>query len=158
MLRAYLDTAQAQSQRKKRTDLDELAQQSSAALPDSIGSDWGGAESNRADLQTASPAESAMGQDEAQRASPSAVISDKADLVGANLSGADLAGANLAGVHLEGADLHGADLTGANLLGARVDDATEMDDKWRLILDILAQGGAGRSRRLGGFDRLDAQP
>ncbi len=75
------------------------------------------------------------------------------DLTGASLSAADLRGANLQNTTLFGADSTRADLRGANLLGAdlgkanlrgaKIDDSTQIDDKWRLVWQILHRGGAG---------------
>lgn len=74
-----------------------------------------------------------------------------ADLSGANLQAADLSGANLSGANLRhakvvDADLRGANLTGANLqdfplLHVRIDDATQLDPKWRIVREIW-QGAA----------------
>jgi uncharacterized protein YjbI with pentapeptide repeats/transcriptional regulator with XRE-family HTH domain len=104
----------------------------------------------------------------------SADLSD-AYLNGADLSGADLSGANLNGANLNGADLSGADLSGANLSGAylmranlfctnlnganlssaylsgaylrgvNLNEETQIDNKWRLVWEIVNQQGAGRN-------------
>ena len=70
-------------------------------------------------------------------------------LVGANLSGTNLARANLKGANLKGADLRSADLTGAalhraQLDGSSLDDKTRIDDKWRLVWNIVNRGVAHR--------------
>ena len=70
------------------------------------------------------------------------------DLSQADLRGADLRGANLAFTSLREADLSGTDLTGANLSHVNfyrttLDHSTKLDDKWRLIWDIVNHGGNG---------------
>lgn len=108
-----------------------------------------------------------------------AAILTQANLGGANLSGAhlgkaNLEGANLCGANLSQADLHGAnlngaslcldtDLTGATMTGAslcnagfsqaRIDSTTQMDPKWELARQIVAEGAAGRD--LSGQDLSD---
>jgi uncharacterized protein YjbI with pentapeptide repeats len=71
------------------------------------------------------------------------------DLSQANLSGANLRGANLSSSSLSKADLRGADLTEADLKNVSlhetmIDDATELDAKWRLVWEIVNYGAAGR--------------
>jgi uncharacterized protein YjbI with pentapeptide repeats len=76
-------------------------------------------------------------------------------LRGADLSGLDLSEAKLRGADLRQADLSGADLSGANLLGtnlsqanlirAYLDDTTQINDKWRLVWEIVNVGAAGRN-------------
>jgi uncharacterized protein YjbI with pentapeptide repeats len=80
------------------------------------------------------------------------------DLRGANLTNADLRGADLQQADLRGADLHGADLRGADLSQANLEEAslhnthidnnTQLDDKWRLVWQIINQGAENRD--LGG--------
>jgi uncharacterized protein YjbI with pentapeptide repeats len=91
---------------------------------------------------------------------------DEADLRGADLRGADLSETtNLHGVDLRGADLTGATLWGADLSEAdlreailsrinmdwaklektKIDDTTQIDDKWRLVWEIVNQGAEGRN-------------
>ncbi|MDR9899922.1 pentapeptide repeat-containing protein [Aetokthonos hydrillicola Thurmond2011] len=60
-----------------------------------------------------------------------------ADLSGADLSGADLSDADLSDADLSGADLSAANLSGANLSGVKVNEKTKLDQKWRLVLEIL---------------------
>lgn len=67
------------------------------------------------------------------------------DLRGANLENTDLRGANLdktdlRGANLNGANLHNANLSFANLQGAQINEATKLDDKWRLVWEIVNQG------------------
>jgi uncharacterized protein YjbI with pentapeptide repeats len=94
---------------------------------------------------------------------------DDADLSEANLSGADLRGAalnganlnaanlkaaNLSGTSLRGASLHGANLSGTDLgeadlswtilHGSKIDDTTQIDDRGRLVWEIVNQGVPGR--------------
>jgi uncharacterized protein YjbI with pentapeptide repeats len=73
----------------------------------------------------------------------------RADLTEANLYGADLRQANLRGAALGGADLRGANLAQANLEaaslhGAKIDNATQIDDKWRLAWQIVNQSAENR--------------
>ncbi|NER97565.1 MAG: pentapeptide repeat-containing protein [Symploca sp. SIO1B1] len=97
-----------------------------------------------------------------------AILSD-AYLIGANLNDANLSGANLSGADLSGADLSGADLSsaylsdayliganlsGADLSGAKINEATQLDDKWRLVWKILNQPTQYRDLR--GADLRDA--
>ncbi len=78
---------------------------------------------------------------------------ENANLLGINLRGANLRRASLrdavlTGADLERADLRQADLSGANLTGAvldfavlhgaRIDRSTEIDDKWRLVHEIVS--------------------
>jgi uncharacterized protein YjbI with pentapeptide repeats len=56
----------------------------------------------------------------------------KADLWGANLSGADLRWADLSG-----ADLRETNLCGANLQKTKIDNATQIYAKWRLVWEII---------------------
>lgn len=74
------------------------------------------------------------------------------NLSGTNLSGADLSGADLSGADLSNTNLSGADLSGADLSHARIDDATKLDDKWRLVWEIVDQGTEGQY--LSGADLL----
>jgi uncharacterized protein YjbI with pentapeptide repeats len=72
-----------------------------------------------------------------------------ANLCEANLSRADLRGANLFVTDLRGADLQGADLSGADLRRAKltetkIDNATVISDKGRLVWEIVNQGAVGR--------------
>jgi uncharacterized protein YjbI with pentapeptide repeats len=67
----------------------------------------------------------------------------EADLSGANLSEAYLNEADLGEADLSDADLSGANLSGANLSGAKIDDTTQLDDKWRLVWEIVNQGAQG---------------
>jgi uncharacterized protein YjbI with pentapeptide repeats len=60
-----------------------------------------------------------------------------ADLKYANLKSADLRTANLTGANLEGANLEGANLIGVNFSGAKINQGTKIDEKWRLVLNIV---------------------
>ncbi len=55
----------------------------------------------------------------------------------------DCASVDLSGTDLYMIDLRGADLRGANLRGARIDETTQIDDKWRLVWVIANQGAVG---------------
>ncbi len=73
-----------------------------------------------------------------------------ADLTGANLRGADLHQADLREATLAGADLRGADLRQArleqaSLHGAKIDGDTRLDDRWRLVWQIVNQGAEKRN-------------
>jgi uncharacterized protein YjbI with pentapeptide repeats len=78
----------------------------------------------------------------------------RADLSKANLQGANLKGANLAGTILWGTDLRGVELSQANLRGAWLDETTRVDDKWRLVWEIVSYGAAERD--LHGLDLSEA--
>jgi uncharacterized protein YjbI with pentapeptide repeats len=62
---------------------------------------------------------------------------------GANLAGANLAGANLTGVNLAGANLTGANLQYTNLRQIQIQE-TIIDEKWKLIWDIINNVSEGR--------------
>jgi len=76
-----------------------------------------------------------------------------ANLEGANLEGANLSSANLSSANLEGANLEGANLSSANLEGAnlssanlketKIDENTQIDEKWRRVWQIVNQGTSG---------------
>lgn len=94
------------------------------------------------------------------RANLHAADLEDANLAQANLSGADLSGANLNGANLSGANLRGANLTGGadlgrtHLRGAVLDDQTQIDDRWRVVWDIVNHGAVGRN--LSGYDLSQA--
>jgi uncharacterized protein YjbI with pentapeptide repeats len=72
-----------------------------------------------------------------------------ADLRRADLREADLRGADLSGTHLSGADLSGTNLSGTNLSRTnlsrtKIDDTTQIDDKWRLVWEIVNHGARKR--------------
>ena len=67
-----------------------------------------------------------------------------ADLRNADLRGAVLSGADLRAADLRGADLRTADLRWAYLRAAKLDEKTQIEDKWRLVWEIVTQGAAGR--------------
>ena len=48
---------------------------------------------------------------------------------------------------IRGIDLSGADLSGVDLREAKLDDQTVIDDKWRLVWELVNQGGQGRDLR-----------
>lgn len=88
---------------------------------------------------------------------------NKANLTGANLTRANLAEANLTGANLKNANLkqahmnqanlseanlNGADLRGASLIEAylretKINDDTQLDNKWRRVRDIVTEGAEG---------------
>ena len=55
----------------------------------------------------------------------------------ANLRGANLRYADLRGANLRGSDLRGADLGGAVLKGMKIDDDTQLDEKWRNVWTLV---------------------
>jgi uncharacterized protein YjbI with pentapeptide repeats len=69
------------------------------------------------------------------------------DLSFSDLSGGDLSHVDLTGIDLSGVDFSNADLSGANLTntvlrlldlrGTKIDDATNITNKWRVIWDII---------------------
>ena len=67
-----------------------------------------------------------------------------ANLTGANLKDAHLQNTNLENANLAGADLAGAVLDGAVLRNVQVNSDTDLDEKWRLVSDLLSKGGVGR--------------
>jgi uncharacterized protein YjbI with pentapeptide repeats len=71
-----------------------------------------------------------------------------------DLRGVDLSGADLEWADLRGVDLSGADLDGARLGSAQVDESTRIEDKYRLVWELVDQGGAGRD--LSGADLSQA--
>jgi uncharacterized protein YjbI with pentapeptide repeats len=77
---------------------------------------------------------------------------ERADLRMANLRNADLGRAKLQKANLAGADLRGANLFNTFLHGAKIDDTTQIDDKGRLVLEIIQVGGGARGRNLRGVD------
>ena len=68
----------------------------------------------------------------------------KADLRGANLRGANLAFGSLGEADLRGADLTGANLNNVSLYKSAIDNTTKLDDKWRLVWEIVNNGAGGR--------------
>jgi uncharacterized protein YjbI with pentapeptide repeats len=71
-------------------------------------------------------------------------------LWGTDLSHADLRQADLTDASLTRADLRGADLTGVNLdkatlFNAKIDETTQLDDKWRVAWKIINEGMTDRS-------------
>ena len=94
-----------------------------------------------------------------RRADLSGATLSGADLTGADLSGADLGGADLTRANLNGTDLSGADLRGADLRQAilwnvAIDDSTQLDAKWRLVIAIYNERRPGWDLR--GADLADA--
>lgn len=82
-------------------------------------------------------------------------ISHRVDLSGANLkeanlSRADLFGVNLSHTNLIGADLRNAYLDFADLRGTEIDSTTKIDEKWRIVWEIVNQGA--RKRNLQGVN------
>lgn len=77
------------------------------------------------------------------------------DLSGADLRSANLREADLSNANLSGTDLTAADLFSSNLRGTTIDDTTKIEGRWRLVWEIVNQGGKGRylgSAELSGAD------
>ena len=71
----------------------------------------------------------------------------EADLSGVSLRLADLREADLNGANLRWTDCSDADLSGANLKEAQITQETVIDEKWRLVWEIINQGAANRNLR-----------
>jgi uncharacterized protein YjbI with pentapeptide repeats len=110
---------------------------------------------NNSNLTNATPIEADLSEANLKDAKLVGVNLIGANLSGTNLSGVDLSEANLIGANLSRANLYGAILNGANLSGANLDHAnlrkaqinpqTLLEEKWRLVHEILTNGGAGRN-------------
>ncbi len=72
------------------------------------------------------------------------IIAEDAYLKGIKLKGAELIEANLKNSKLENSDFKSADLSGANLNGTIIDLETKIDNKWRLVWEIVNQGTEAR--------------
>ncbi|MBD2472372.1 pentapeptide repeat-containing protein [Nostoc sp. FACHB-145] len=70
-----------------------------------------------------------------------------ADLRGTDLRNANLENADLSCTDLRGTDLRNANLNGASLHDAVIDEATRIDNKWRLVWEIVNQPSEGRNLR-----------
>ncbi len=68
----------------------------------------------------------------------------QADLTGADLTGADMFAANLTQADLTQAELTQAQLTRADLRATKIENNTQMDDKWRLVWSILNDPASAR--------------
>ncbi|MGF1492193.1 MAG: pentapeptide repeat-containing protein [Microcoleaceae cyanobacterium] len=90
-----------------------------------------------ADLRGANLAGADLSAVNLWRANLSGADCCKARFVDSNLQEADLHGADLSDTNLCGADLWKADLRGVNLSQATIDTATKLDDKWRLVWEIM---------------------
>lgn len=77
-----------------------------------------------------------------------------ADLRRADLRRANLRGSDLSGTDLSEADLSDADLRRANLRGTIINTSTQLEQKWRLVHEIVNQEASGRD--LSGTDLSDA--
>ena len=67
-----------------------------------------------------------------------------ADLRDTNLSNADLSFANLSNTNLSNTNLSKANLNNTDMRGTYFDEATKIDDKWKLVHALVNQGGVGR--------------
>lgn len=78
---------------------------------------------------------------------------------GAALEGADLRSAYLKKADLRGACLHEAKLERSLLHYAKLDETTEIQDKWRLVWQIVAdeaillEGQQSKIKKIGGHSR-----
>lgn len=77
---------------------------------------------------------------------------ERADLRMADLSGADLGQANLQKANLTGADLREANLFNAFLHGAKIDETTQIDKKYRLVMEIIEVAKGVKNRDLRRID------
>ncbi|MDJ0596546.1 MAG: pentapeptide repeat-containing protein [Pleurocapsa sp. MO_226.B13] len=77
----------------------------------------------------------------------------EADLRGVSLRLADLREADLNGANLRWTDCSDADLSGANLKEAQITQETVIDEKWRLVWEIINQGAANRNLRRADLSR-----
>jgi len=113
-----------------------------------------GANLTGADLSGARLYGAYLGQADLRQANLVETWLSGADLSEADLSGADLSRKDLSEADLSGADLSGADLSGACLRKTKLDDATRLDPRWRLVWSIVNEGGANRD--LHGADLREA--
>jgi uncharacterized protein YjbI with pentapeptide repeats len=103
------------------------------------------ADFSRANFSNANLSRANLNDADFSRANLSDADLSDADLSNANLSNADLSSANLRGSDLSRANLNGAYLSGASLRGARVDKTTIIEEKWRLVWEIVNQGVRDRN-------------
>ncbi|OKH52860.1 hypothetical protein NIES2101_13510 [Calothrix sp. HK-06] len=68
-----------------------------------------------------------------------------ANLNGAKLIDANLIDANFSGSNLSNTNLKGANLSGVNLSGVIIDEATKINNEWRLMWEIVNQPSKGRN-------------
>ncbi|MDY6939600.1 MAG: pentapeptide repeat-containing protein [Cyanobacteriota bacterium] len=80
-----------------------------------------------------------------------------ADLRGADLRGIDFRKTDLRGADLRGADLRGIDFSGVNLREIKIDSATQLAPKWRLVWRILNQGRRHLNSKKADFREVDFQ-
>ncbi|MBF2070245.1 pentapeptide repeat-containing protein, partial [Fischerella thermalis] len=59
--------------------------------------------------------------------------------------------------NLEGADLRGANLSGANLKSVKINQATKLDYKWRLVWEILNHKNKHTDLRNADFEDANLQ-
>jgi len=108
------------------------------------GRDLHGVDLSQADLSYANLSQAILSQ---------AILTDT-NLSRANLYGADLSGTILTEPDLPGGEPHNAILHNADLAGVKMDDMTRIEDKWRLVWEIVNQGG--KNRDLSGADLMAA--
>ncbi|MGK7929931.1 MAG: pentapeptide repeat-containing protein [Microcystaceae cyanobacterium] len=75
------------------------------------------------------------------------------DLSNANLTNADLRYCDLSQTNLCGANLTGAKLQGTHLEDSQIDETTQLEPKWRLVLELIKSGGENQDLR--GVDLSD---
>jgi uncharacterized protein YjbI with pentapeptide repeats len=68
-----------------------------------------------------------------------------ASLVGANLQHASMSGVSLQGANISDADLTGAELNTADFQDAKRNEATRIDPKWALVMEVVSRGAEGKS-------------
>ena len=108
------------------------------------GRDLHGVDLSQADLSHANLSQAILSQ---------AILTDT-NLSRANLYEADLSGAILTEPDLPGDEPHNAILHNADLAGVKMDDTTQIEEKWRLVWEIVNQGA--KNRDLSGSDLMAA--
>ncbi|MGJ3252156.1 MAG: pentapeptide repeat-containing protein, partial [Elainellaceae cyanobacterium] len=78
-----------------------------------------------------------------------------ANLSYSNLSYSNLRYSDLSATNLSAAILSGAILSNANLRGAEINEGTQIDEKWRLVINILNQGGEGKNLTIQNFSDVN---
>lgn len=122
--------------------------------------DLHGVNLRQADLHGANLSETKLNGASLNKADLLGAVLHKADLQEADLQEADLSRADLRETNLRetklsetklsGADLCRADLYGADLYHVKIDEATQIDAKWKLVWELMNQGG--KQRDLHGAD------
>jgi uncharacterized protein YjbI with pentapeptide repeats len=137
-----------------KSDLSQILRRHRECLDSSCNkgqrADLRNAELHRADLREAYLIEAEMAGAKLMKANLSGANLTQADLSGADLRDADLSAAVLFSTKLQGTDLREANLRGAQMNGTVIDENTQIDQKWRLVWELVNKGGVGRD--LSGVD------